>query len=109
MPLPEINSKFPPDEVVAAITARVRQARREQSLSQREFAEACSIPERTYKRIEAGKCDSLINLVKIICYLERQASFNLSFVATRPSDRPRTAPQKALVLERKPKIIRSKL
>jgi DNA-binding XRE family transcriptional regulator len=104
MPLPEINSKFLPVDVVAAITARVRLARREQSLSQREFAEACSIPERTYKRIEAGKCDSLINLVKIICYLERQASFNLSFVTTRPIEKPRTAPQKALALERKPKI-----
>jgi DNA-binding XRE family transcriptional regulator len=100
MPLPEINSQFTPNDVIAAITARIRLARREQSLSQREFAEVCSIPERTFKRIEAGECDSLMNLIKIICYLERQASFNLSFATTHPLDKPRTAPQKALALEK---------
>lgn len=103
MPLPDINSGFLPDEVVAAITARIRQARREKAMSQREFAEACLIPERTYKRMEAGKCDSLINLVKVICYLDRQASFNLSFITTRPSIGPKTAPEKAKALETKPK------
>lgn len=99
-----INSTFSPDEVLSGITDRVRQVRRENGLSQKEFAQACAIPERTYKRIEAGKCDSLINLVKIICYLDRQASFNLFFLDNGLPNVPRTAPQKALELERKRKV-----
>ena len=101
MPTPSINSTFTPAEVLSSITDRVRQVRRENGLSQREFAEACSIPERTYKRIEAGKCDSLSNLVKIICYLNRQASFDLFFLNSDLPTVPRTAPQKAVHLEAK--------
>jgi len=96
-----INSTFSPGDVLSGLTDRVRQVRRESGLSQKEFAQACAIPERTYKRIEAGKCDSLTNLVKIICYLDRQASFNLFFLDEKLPNVPRSAPQRALALEKR--------
>lgn len=66
-------------ELRLAIANRVRVERRKQDKSQREFAEHCTIPLRTYKRFELGKCDSLDVFIRIVMAFDRITAIDLLF------------------------------
>ena len=82
---------FSAAELCVRLADRVRVERRKLSLSQREFAERCDIPLRTYKRFELGQCDSLNVFVKIIGTFDRLVALELLFPPKPIEHEPRTA------------------
>lgn len=66
-------------ELRCRIADRVRVERRRLELSQKEFAERCGIPLRTFKRFEQGQCDSLEVFLSIVVRFERVVALELLF------------------------------
>jgi transcriptional regulator with XRE-family HTH domain len=66
-------------ELHLLIADRIRIERRKARLSQRQFAEKCGIPLRTFKRFEAGQCDSLEAFLRIVISFERTVALELLF------------------------------
>jgi transcriptional regulator with XRE-family HTH domain len=66
-------------ELRALISNRIRIERRKARLSQRQFADKCGIPLRTFKRFEAGQCDSLEAFLRIVICFERTVALELLF------------------------------
>ncbi|WP_019924971.1 helix-turn-helix transcriptional regulator [Duganella zoogloeoides] len=58
---------------------RVRLERRRKKLTQKDFADACGVALRTYKRFEAGECDSLDAFLAIVIHFERLVALELLF------------------------------
>jgi len=57
LPSFEHGAELTMEELRKRFGDRVRLERRRKSLTQKEFAEACGIALRTYKRFESGECD----------------------------------------------------
>jgi len=66
-------------QLMRRISDDVRAERTRLKLSQREFAQRCSIPLRTYKRFELGECDSLSVFIQIVKTFGRTLAFGLFF------------------------------
>ena len=66
-------------ELRARIADRVRLERRRTKLTQKDFAEKCGIPLRTFKRFEQGQCDSLEAFLRIVVAFERVVGLELLF------------------------------
>ncbi|KIF83049.1 helix-turn-helix domain-containing protein [Noviherbaspirillum autotrophicum] len=66
-------------ELRRRIADRVRVERRRLELSQKEFADRCGIPLRTFKRFEQGQCDSLEVFLNIVVRFERVVALELLF------------------------------
>lgn len=81
MSLPDFSSaqNLSTTELRLRIADRVRLERRRLKLSQVKFAEKCSIPLRTYKRFEQGRCDSLEAFLRIVAAFERTVAIELLF------------------------------
>lgn len=75
----EYAKKLSSDNLCLLIADRVRFERRRQKCSQFEFAAACQVPLRTYKRFELGKCDSLAVFIRIVIAFDRIAAIELLF------------------------------
>jgi DNA-binding XRE family transcriptional regulator len=76
-------------ELRIRIADRIRLERRRTGMNQRQFAEVCDIPLRTFKRFENGKCDSLDAFLSIVIMFERVTAIELLFppkdaLATEP-------------------------
>ena len=81
MPIPSFLelSKHSVADTRRLLIDRVRLERSRNKESQREFAERCSIPLRTYKRFEQGQCDSLDVFLRIVIAFDRVKGFELMF------------------------------
>lgn len=66
-------------ELRRRIADRVRVERRRLELNQKEFADRCGIPLRTFKRFEQGQCDSLEVFLNIVVRFERVVALELLF------------------------------
>jgi transcriptional regulator with XRE-family HTH domain len=80
-------------ELRTYIADRVRLERRRLGLNQKDFAERCGIPLRTYKRVEQAECDSLDAFLRIVICFERSVAIELLFPPkSAPVTEPRSAP-----------------
>lgn len=82
--------ELPPRTVRGRLADDVRKKRNEVGLSQAAFASACNVPLRTFKRFEAGNCDSMLVLIKILQAFGRFDGFDLLFEEARPVMEART-------------------
>ena len=94
MPIPDFlgTNSLSVDELRLLLSDRIRLERRRTEESQREFAERCGIPLRTYKRFEQGKCDSLDVFFRIVIAFDRVKAFELMFPPKLVRVVPHTAP-----------------
>lgn len=76
---------MPPKELARRLAASVRRTRTAYQLSQAEFARACNISVRTYKRFETTGQASLENFLRVVTVMERVQSLSL-LVAPAPTD-----------------------
>lgn len=70
-----------PAKLLGRIGDRVRGERNLLGLTQVEFAQRCGIPLRSFKRFEAGSCDSLTVLLKVAQYFNRASGLEMLFPA----------------------------
>ena len=74
-----ITKDIPISTIHSRITGRVRAERQRLGFSQKDFAEKCEVPLRTYKRFEVGECDSLDVFLKVIKEFDRLTAIELLF------------------------------
>lgn len=79
-----------PRTVRGRLADDVRMRRHAVGLSQAAFAKACDVPLRTFKRFEAGGCDSILVLIKILQVFGRFDGFDLLFEEAKPQMEART-------------------
>lgn len=72
-----------PAKLLGRIGDRVRGERNLLGLTQVEFAQRCGIPLRSFKRFEAGSCDSLTVLLKVAQYFNRASGLEMLFLLPR--------------------------
>ncbi len=82
--------ELPPRTVRGRLADDVRKRRHAVGLSQAAFATACNVPLRTFKRFEAGNCDSMLVLIKILQVFGRFDGFDLLFEEVTPPMEART-------------------
>lgn len=82
--------ELPPRTVRGRLADDVRMRRHAVGLSQAAFAKACNVPLRTFKRFEAGNCDSILVLIKILQVFGRFDGFDLLFEEEKPLMEART-------------------
>ena len=70
-----------PAKLLGRIGDRVRGERSRLQLTQVEFAQRCGVPLRSFKRFEAGACDSLTILLKVAQYFNRAQGLEVLFPA----------------------------
>ena len=68
-----------PKELCRRLAGCARKARTEHQMSQAEFARACHISLRTYKRFESTGQASLENFVRVVTVLQRVTALGLLF------------------------------
>jgi predicted transcriptional regulator len=81
---------LPPTTVRGRLADDVRKRRHTVGLSQEAFAKACNVPVRTFKRFEAGSCDSMMVLLKILKAFGRFDGLELLFEEEMPRLEART-------------------
>lgn len=79
LPLFRESTHSPVELLRKQLSDRVRLERRQLGLSQKDFADKCGIPLRTYKRFEKGDCDSLDAFLRIVKAFERVITLDLLF------------------------------
>lgn len=81
LPSFENGNQETPARLLGRIGDRVRGERNRLQLTQVEFAQRCGIPLRSFKRFEAGACDSLTILLKVAQYFNRAPGLEMLFPA----------------------------
>jgi transcriptional regulator with XRE-family HTH domain len=90
-----------PDQLRRLLADRTRYERKRLKLTQQEFAEKCGVGFSTFRRFEAGTCDSLEVLLLIVSAFQRIAALDLLFPGEAPPARPRTLIDYAVRFEAK--------
>ena len=90
-----------PDQLRQLLADRTRYERKRLELTQQEFAEKCGVGFSTFRRFEAGTCDSLEVLLLIVSAFQRIAALDLLFPGEAPPARPRTLIDYAVRFEAK--------
>lgn len=90
-----------PEQLRQLLADRTRYERKRLRLTQQDFADQCGIGFSTFRRFEAGRCDSLEVLLLIVSTFQRIAALDLLFPSEAPPARPRTLVDYAAQLEAK--------